>query len=77
MVLHKLLPRIRMGIVLTLRNGFVEEFAKGFISTAWVELEKLFLWHDPSHMIVMVMKGLDELLTVVEVATGTEIHGVV
>ena len=77
MILHKLLRRIRMGIGLTFRNGFVEESAKGFISTAWVELEKLFLWHDPSHMIVMVMKGLDELLTVVEVTTGTKSHGVV
>ena len=60
-----------MGIGLTLRNGFVEEFATRFISTFGVELEKFFLWHDPSHMLIMVMKGLGELLTVVEVATGT------
>ena len=66
-----------MGIGLTLRNGFVEEFAKRFISTFWVELKTLFLWHDPSHMLVMVMKGLGELLTVVEVATGTYVHAVV
>ena len=60
-----------MGIGLTLRSGFVEEFAKRFISTFWVELEKLFLWHDPSHMLVKVMNGLGELLTVIEVATDT------
>ena len=66
-----------MGIDFVFRKRLIEEFAKGPIPIAWVELQKLLLWYDGSYMVVVIMEGLDELLAIVAVPTGPYIHDVV
>ena len=76
MPLDDIFRRIDVGIGFILRNGLIEELAKGLISTIWFELKKLFLWYNSSYIVVMIAKGLGKLLTVIAIAIGPYIYDI-